>query len=71
MREQGDIGIMIMILGNKCDKPDEDRYVQSYELKEYALQNCETLFINRDSLLRDKCEVKFKRRGGVLYNGKR
>lgn len=37
MREQGDIGIMIMILGNKCDKPDEDRYVQSYELKEYAL----------------------------------
>ena len=36
---------MIMILGNKCDKPDEDRYVQSYELKEYALQNCKICWL--------------------------
>ena len=39
LREHADVNIVVMLVGNKCDKPDHQREVSTEEARAYAEEN--------------------------------
>lgn len=52
--EEGDEGMLCMILGNKSDLPQESRMVEIQEIEEFASEIREIVIICRKCVLFDK-----------------